>query len=88
MGEFLFAVTDRFRVGHGLLVTPGVGHLGDRLRVGMPLALVRPDGTRLDGPAYVASVLHAPNPIDNPFPGFTGLTEQDIPVGTAVWSAG
>lgn len=85
MGRRAFSVSYAFEVGDGLLLTPGVGDLEVPIRVGQPLELRRPDGSVLRTAVAALQMLHAPNPIPNPFVLLRGVPAADIPAGTEVW---
>jgi hypothetical protein len=79
-------VTDSFHVrDRGLLLTPGIGDLGVILRVGQPIELRRPDGSTVRTLIHSLEMLHAPNPIPNPFVLLRGMRAEDVPAGTEVW---
>lgn len=88
MERLAFTVADGFLVrGVGLLLTPGVGGLDPPLRIGDRLRLVRPDGSAVGSVVRALHLLHAPNPIPNPFLALPELQPADVPPGTAVWVA-
>jgi hypothetical protein len=83
-----FTVVDSFLVrGVGLLLAPGVGDLDPPLRIGSRLRLVRPDGSEVVSVLRSLHMLHAPNPVPNPFLALPEFQPADVPPGTAVWVA-
>jgi hypothetical protein len=89
MPRLLFEVVDSFEIaGRGLVPIPGIVPQGEeRFRVGDPLELVRPDGTRLR--THIAGLeLFSPMPADHAVALLLpkGLSKLDVPTGTQVWS--
>ena len=88
MERLAFTVADSFSVrGVGLLLAPGVGDLDPPLRIGDRLRLVRPDGSAVASAVRSLHMLHAPNPVPNPFLAVARFQPADVPPGTAVWVA-
>jgi hypothetical protein len=85
MARRAFTITDAFEVNGGLLLTPGVGDLNVPIRVGEAVELRRPDGAVLRTVVAALEMLHAPNPIPNPFVLLRGMPAADVPAGTEVW---
>ena len=90
MGRHLFTVEDAFAIRQrGVIVVPGITpEDGEVFRIGDPLELRRPDGTRRR--TTIAGIemfgrrdLTAPVPILLP----KDITKDDVPIGTEVWSA-
>ena len=92
MGRRLFSVEDRFMIrGRGLIVVPGiVPRPGERFRKGDPIQLKRPDGSTLDwtiGGLDMAITNRKPYEPSPEMPVLlVGLTKDDAPTGTEVWS--
>jgi hypothetical protein len=90
MGEavksrLLFTVEDVFLIrDRGLILVPGLER-DERIGVGDPLLLKMPDGS--SATASVAGIeFSTPNP-RHMFPILlNGLTKDDVPIGTEVWS--
>jgi hypothetical protein len=86
MERLAITVTDSFALrGIGLLLTPGVGDLDPPLRIGDRMRLVRSDGSEVVTILRVLHLLHAPNPIPNPFIVMPEFQPADVPPGTAIW---
>jgi len=86
VARLAFIVADSFLVnGVGLLLTPGIGDLDPPLRIGDQLRLVRRDGSETTTVVRSLHVVHAPNPIPNPFLVLSELQPADVPPGTAAW---
>jgi hypothetical protein len=88
MRRCLLKVEDRFLIaGRGVIVVPGITPSDEeRFQVGDPILLCRPDGTTLDWQIGGIRILHRPVPQPD-FPILlTGLTKDDIPIGTEIWS--
>lgn len=90
MGRRLCIVEDTFTIaGRGLTFIPGIVPAGDeRFYIGDPILLKRPDGssiqTSIAGIGLVGGAGHA---ADVPVL-LRGLTKEDVPIGTEVWSVG
>jgi hypothetical protein len=84
----LFIVEDTFAIkGRGLVLAPGIVPVGEeRFRVGDPLLLKRPDGSTVDVSIGGVELL-CPNPRHNVVIMLKGLSKEDVPVGTEVWSS-
>jgi hypothetical protein len=83
----LFTVTDTFFVqGRGLVLVPGITLVGEeRFKVGDPLLLQRPNGTEsiisIGGLEFLC-----PNPNREVVVMLSGSGNEDVPIGTEVWS--
>ena len=89
MPRLLFVVADLFEIARrGPVLIPGIVPQGEeRFRVGDLLELRRPDGTLLK--THIAGLeLLNPSPPDHAVAVLLpiGISRQDIPVGTEVWS--
>jgi hypothetical protein len=80
-------VEDTFLIaGRGLVLVPGIIPIEDeRFRVGDLVMLRRPDGTIMST-AIGELELICPNPRHDVVIVLKGLTREDVPVGTEVWS--
>jgi hypothetical protein len=79
--EFTFLIRDR-----GLVLVPGIIPEGEeRFRVGDPIALRRPDGSFIEANIGGLEMLD-PNPRRDVVVMLKGMTKDDVPVGTEVWS--
>lgn len=85
MARRAFTITDAFNVNGGLLLTPGVGDLDVPILAGQEVELRRPDGSTRRTVIAALEMLHAPNPIRNPFVLLKGVPTADVPAGTEVW---
>ena len=87
MARRLFIVEDTFAIrGRGLFLSPGIVPVGEeRFRVGDPLVLRRPDGSTVSVSIGGLEFL-CPNPRHDVVIMLTGLSKQDVSVGTEVWS--
>jgi len=88
MDRRLFIVEDTFLIaGRGLIAVPGIIPEGEeRFRVGDPILLRRPDGSTLRWKIGGIEILHTPTPKPEIPILLLGLTKEDVPVGTAIWS--
>jgi translation elongation factor EF-Tu-like GTPase len=88
MPRCLFTVEDAFLIkGRGLVVVPGIVPIGEeRIQVGDPLLLRRPDGTSISTTIGGLS-LPIPNPGHEVVVLLQGFSKDEVPVGTEVWSA-
>src|SRR5687767_463766 len=92
MARRLFNVADLFTIrGRGIVLLPGIVPINDeRFGPGDPLLLKRPDGTELKARIKWLEwrgkwVGEPPNP--RPYSVLLeGLTAEDVPQGTEVWS--
>jgi hypothetical protein len=87
MARWLSKVEDTFSIaGRGLVFVPGIIPTGDeKVRVGDPLLLKRPDGKWVD--TVISGLeLVCPNPRREVCFLLKGLTKDDVPVGTEAWS--
>jgi hypothetical protein len=89
MARLLFKVEDSFTVRtRGLVIIPGIVPQGDeRFRVGGRLELRRPDGVVLNTQILGLEFLN-PMPPDYAIAVLLplGLTTDEVPLGTEVWS--
>jgi hypothetical protein len=83
----LFKVEDTFLIkDRGLVLAPGIVPIGDeRFRVGDPITLRHPDGTRVCTVIGGLEFL-CPNPRHDVVIMLQGFAKADVPVGTEVWS--
>jgi translation elongation factor EF-Tu-like GTPase len=90
MARRLFIVEDAFFIkGRGLVTVPGIVPEGDeRFRVGDPILLKRPDGSRLEWTIGGLEMIHCTprRQTDDVFILLKGLNKEDVPVGSEVWS--
>ena len=88
IGRCLLKVEDTFAIpGRGVGIAPGIVPIeGEKFRVGDRLFLKRPDGTRLLS-AIGGLGFFNPNPRCKIGIFLKGLTKDDVPIGTEVWSA-
>jgi hypothetical protein len=90
MARRLFVVEDAFFIkGRGLLPVPCIVPEGDeRFRVGDPILLKRPDGSRLEWTIGGLEMIHCTprRQTDDIFILLKGLSKEDVPVGSEVWS--
>ncbi len=86
MDRMLFTVEDTFLLkDRGMVLVPGIGP-EDRIRVGDPLTLKRPDDTRLR--TVISGIeMNTPNPRRTYPLLIRELSKEDVPIGTEVWSA-
>jgi hypothetical protein len=89
MPRRLFTVSDTFFIrGRGLVPVSGIIPVGDeRFRAGDPLLLKRPDGSEVRTTIGCLEILD-PNPTNQVVVLLKGLSKEDVPVGTEVWSVG
>ena len=87
MARRLFTVEDTFTIrGRGLVLVPGIIPVGtERFKVGDPIILLRPDGTKLCSPIGGLE-LSTPNPNHDVRIFLNGRSKADVPIGTEVWS--
>jgi hypothetical protein len=84
----LFTVSDTFIIRRrGVVVMPGLVPVGEeRFRVGDPLLLKRPNGSEIRTVIGGIEMFTPPNP-NLGFPILLkDLANEDVPVGTEVWS--
>lgn len=82
----LFTVEDAFTIrGRGVILVPGIApRPGERPRVGDPVVLHRPDGSRLEAEIGGLELLHtSPDRPEIPIL-IRGLSRADVPIGTQV----
>jgi hypothetical protein len=85
--RLLFTVTDAFTIqGHGVVLLPELRFTGDeRIAVGDPLLLKRPDGT--DAPAVIDAI-ELLKPVQGKCQSvimLRGKNKNDVLIGTEVW---
>jgi len=87
MARCLFKVEDTFLItGRGLVPIPGIVPVGEeRFRAGDPILLKRPDGSEL-ATAIGGLEMLDPNPPPYVVIMLKGLTKEDVPIGTEIWS--
>src|SRR5688500_14645272 len=85
MARRVFNVADTFTIrGRGVVLLPGLTPINDeRFRVGDPLLLKRPDGVELC--AWISGIELFSGTPEVPVI-LNGLTKEDVPLGTEVWS--
>jgi hypothetical protein len=83
----LFTVTNRFNVkGRGVVLLPGLKPIDEkRFQVGDAIRLKRPDGVELTVPIAGLELPH-PNPKYECLVLLHELDQEDVPIGTEVWS--
>jgi hypothetical protein len=83
----LFTVESTFVIeGRGLVPVPGIVPIDDEcFRIGDPITLVRPDGTKINTSIAGLEMLD-PNPHRDVVVLIRGLLKVDVPPGTEVWS--
>ncbi|MFN0198942.1 MAG: hypothetical protein ACKVT0_19510 [Planctomycetaceae bacterium] len=88
MARHLYTVSDTFFLqGRGVVLIPGIKPVDDELfRIGDPIVLRKPDGTTMNTEIGGIEMLD-PNPNYEVVIMLKGLTKDDVPVGTEVWSA-
>ena len=90
MARLLFVVEDTFYIkGRGLVPVPGVLIQGEeRFRVGDPLFFQRPDGSCLEWKIGGIEMILAspPRPRNEVSFLFKDLNQEEVPIGTEVWS--
>ena len=91
MSRLLLTVVDRFLIqGRGLVVVPGITQEDrDRIKVGDPIVLKRPNGSALPwqigGLELCFENRHPYEPPREVRILLVGLGKEDVPVGTEVW---
>jgi hypothetical protein len=87
MGRCLFVVEDTFLIrGRGLVPVPGIIPEGEeRFRVGDRIMLKRPDGSEMEWEIGGLELL-CPNPRHDVVILLKGMSKEDIPIGTEIWS--
>jgi len=88
MARRLFVVEDTFYIkGRGLVPVPGIVPEGEeRFQVGDPISLKRPDGSALAWRIGGLEMIHTAVPRNDVVILLAGLTKEDVPIGTEVWS--
>ena len=88
MARKLFVVQDTiFIKSRGVAALPGIVPEGDeRFRVGEPIILKRPDGTELSWQSGGLELMHTPRPRGDIVVLLQGLSKDDVPLGTEIWS--
>lgn len=88
MARRLFVVKETFILRSlGLILTPGIIPEGDeRFRIGDQIVLRRPDGSSLEWQIGGLEFLD-PNPNRDVVILLKELAQEDVPIGTEVWSA-
>jgi translation elongation factor EF-Tu-like GTPase len=90
MARCLFVVEDTFFIkGRGLVLVPGIVLQGDeRLRVGDPILLKRPDGSFFESAIGGIEMIYGtpPSSKQNVHILLKDLTKEDVPIGSEVWS--
>lgn len=90
MARRLFVDEDAFFIkGRGLVPAPGLVPEGDeRFRVGDPILRKRPDGSRLEWTIGGIEMIccSPPRPTHDVFILLKGLSKEDVPIGSEVWS--
>jgi hypothetical protein len=85
VGRHLFTVEETFALRErGTILVPGLpGGGGDRWRIGDPLVLRRPDGSAVK--TAIRGLDGHPGP-RGAVPVLVPVNEDEVPVGTEVWS--
>lgn len=85
MARRMFNVADTFTIrGRGVVLQPGLNPINDeRFRMGDPLLLKRPDGTELG--TWISGIELFSGTPEVPVL-LSGLSKEDVPLGTEVWS--
>jgi translation elongation factor EF-Tu-like GTPase len=88
MSRRLSIVEDTFFIeGRGLILVPGiVPVVNERILIGDPIVLRRPDGTSLKSVIGGIEMIHRPMPSEDVVILLRGLTKEDVPIGTEVWT--
>jgi translation elongation factor EF-Tu-like GTPase len=88
MARLLFTVEDTFMIeGRGLVPLPGIVPQGDeQFRVGDPISLKRPDGSEIEWTIGGLELLSPPPPQHYVVVLLKGLSKDDVPIGTEIWS--
>jgi hypothetical protein len=88
MEKLLSIVEDTFHIiGRGVLFVPGINpEATEYIRIGSPIMLKRPDGSKLQCNVTGLSFIAGGLPADDTGILLGGLTKEDIPIGTEVWS--
>ncbi len=90
MARVLFTVEDTFSIkGRGLVPIPGIlCQAEERFRVGDPLLLIRPDGSSLEWKIGGIELINCspPRPKNEVVILLRGLSKDDVPIDTQVWS--
>lgn len=87
MARRLFTVEDTFLIhNRGLVLVPGIiPEVEERFRAGDPIILLRPDGSSIEVKIGGLELLD-PNPRYDVVIMLKGMSKNDVPVGTEVWS--
>ncbi len=88
MARLLFTVEDAFFIeGRGLVPFPGIVPVeNERFRIGDSIMLKRADGTELKRQLAGIELCSPPQPNYAVVILLKGLTKDDVPIGTEVWS--
>lgn len=88
MARRLFTIEDTFLIkGRGLVPVPGIVPQGEEVfRVGDPIRLKRPDDSTFDWQIGGLELLQGGPPRDDVIVLLKGLSKEEVPVGTEVWS--
>ncbi len=88
MARRLFTVEDTFLIqGRGLVPIPGIVPQGEEVfRAGDPIRLKRPDGSTVDWQIGSLELLFGGLPRHDVVVLLKGLSKEDVPIGTEVWS--
>lgn len=90
MARCLFVVENTFFIrGRGLVPFPGIVPQGDeRFYIGDPISLRRPDGSCLDWAISGIEMINCtpPRRHNEVVIVLHGLSKDDVPIGTEVWS--
>ena len=88
MARLLFVVEDTFFIkGRGLVLVPGIVPQGEE-RIGDTLVFKRPDGSHLKWTIGGFEMIHCtpPKQTTDMFIVLKGLNQDDVPIGSEVWS--
>ena len=88
MARLLFVVEDTFHIeGRGVVPIPGITPVdGEKFRIGDQILLKRPDGSQFGWQISGMELLTPPPPNFDFAILLKGLTKDDVPIGTEVWS--
>ncbi len=89
MARLLITVEDTFYIkkGRGVVPAPGIIPFADeRIFAGAPILLRRPDGTTQRWKIGGIEMPNPPPPRGDIFILLSGLTKEDVSIGTEIWS--
>jgi|GEM_PF-1075200 len=91
MARRLVTVEHVFEIRHrGLVLVPGIVPVGEeRFKIGDPIVLRKPDGSSIETKIGGLELFTTPPNPRYDFPiMIAGMTKDDVPIGTEVWSVG